>query len=131
MQQKTEEEYKRDLTPEQYKVLREKATEAPFSGKYNLHNKEGVYTCGACGTELFTSNGKYDSGCGWPSFYEAKDNDVIRTEIDLSYGRERTEILCRNCDSHLGHVFNDGPHPTGVRFCVNSLSLDFKENSES
>lgn len=120
-----EEEFKKKLSPAQYKVLREKATEAPFTGKYNLHFEAGVYRCGACGTALFSSEGKYDAGCGWPSFHTPIDNDRILTKKDLSHNRERTEILCRNCESHLGHVFNDGP--SGQRYCVNSLSLDFKE----
>lgn len=120
-----EEEFKKKLSPAQYKVLREKATEAPFTGKYNLHFEAGVYRCGACGTALFSSEGKYDAGCGWPSFHTPIDDDRILTKKDLSHNRERTEILCRNCESHLGHVFNDGP--SGQRYCVNSLSLDFKE----
>lgn len=120
-----EEDYKKKLSAAQYKVLREKATEAPFTGEYNLHFEEGLYSCGACGTELFSSEGKYDAGCGWPSFHTPLDNDVIATQKDLSHNRERTEILCKNCGSHLGHVFNDGP--TGSRYCVNSLSLDFKK----
>ena len=123
-----EEDFKNKLSPSQYKVLREKATEAPFTGKYNLHFEEGVYHCGACGNELFNSDGKYDAGCGWPSFHTPIDNDRILLKKDLSNNRERTEILCKKCESHLGHVFSDGP--TGQRYCVNSLSLDFtqKEN---
>lgn len=123
-----EEEFKKKLSPAQYKVLREKATEAPFTGKYNLHFEAGVYRCGACGTALFSSEGKYDAGCGWPSFHTPIDDDRILTKKDLSHNRERTEILCRNCESHLGHVFNDGP--SGQRYCVNSLSLDFKEKED-
>ena len=122
---KAEEEYKHVLSEAQYKVLREKATEAPFSGKYNLHFEKGNYQCGACGISLFNSKGKYDAGCGWPSFHSPIDNDRIKTQKDLSNNKERTEILCKNCGSHLGHVFNDGP--TGSRYCVNSLSLDFKK----
>ena len=122
---KPEEEYKNTLSEAQYKVLREKATEAPFSGKYNLHFEKGNYQCGACGISLFSSKGKYDAGCGWPSFHSPIDNDRIKTQKDLSNNKERTEILCKNCGSHLGHVFNDGP--TGLRYCVNSLSLDFKK----
>jgi peptide-methionine (R)-S-oxide reductase len=126
---KPEEEWKKELTPEQYRVLREKGTEAPYTGKYNLHFEKGVYTCGACGTGLFSSDGKYDAGCGWPSFHTPIDNDVIETKQDFSHGMVRTEILCKNCGGHLGHVFTDGPQPTGVRFCVNSLSLDFKKEN--
>ena len=122
---KPEEEYKNALSDAQYKVLREKATEAPFSGKYNLHFEKGNYQCGACGISLFSSEGKYDAGCGWPSFHSPIDNDRIKTQRDLSNNKERTEILCKNCGSHLGHVFNDGP--TGSRYCVNSLSLAFKK----
>ena len=122
---KPEEEYKNTLSEAQYKVLREKATEAPFSGKYNLHFEKGNYQCGACGIYLFSSEGKYDAGCGWPSFHSPIDNDRIKTQKDLSNNKERTEILCKNCGSHLGHVFNDGP--TGSRYCVNSLSLAFKK----
>ncbi|MGB1247885.1 MAG: peptide-methionine (R)-S-oxide reductase MsrB [Chitinophagales bacterium] len=123
--QKSNDDWKKELSPEQYKILREKGTEAPFTGKYNLHWEKGTYKCGACQTPLFTSSGKYDAGCGWPSFHEPIDNDVIQTEKDTSHGRIRTEILCKNCGGHLGHVFNDGP--TGARYCVNSLSLDFDE----
>ena len=123
-----EEDYKKKLSEAQYKVLREKATEAPFSGEYNLHFEEGTYSCGACQSPLFTSEGKYDAGCGWPSFHAPVNNEVIATQKDLSHNRERTEILCKNCGSHLGHVFNDGP--TGSRYCVNSLSLNFKEKDK-
>jgi peptide-methionine (R)-S-oxide reductase len=105
-------------------VLREKATEAAYSGEYYLHFDEGIYTCGACGNPLFSSEGKYDAGCGWPSFHSPIDNEQIATQLDTRNNKERTEILCKNCGSHLGHVFNDGP--TGARYCVNSLSLDFK-----
>jgi peptide-methionine (R)-S-oxide reductase len=124
---KTDEDWKRELDPQQYKVLRKKATEPAFTGKY-LHNKEkGIYICAACGTELFSSDTKYDSGSGWPSFWTALAKDSIVEVPDRTLGTERIEILCKNCGSHLGHVFDDGPQPTGVRYCVNSLSLDFKK----
>lgn len=124
---KTNEEWKKELSEDQYKVLREQATEAPFSGEYNLQFDEGQYTCGGCGTELFSSEGKFDAGCGWPSFYKPVNNDVIMVREDRSHGRIRKEILCRNCEGHLGHVFDDGPIETGLRYCVNSLSLNFKK----
>ena len=124
---KTDEEWKKQLDPQKYRVLRKKATEPAFTGKY-LHNKErGVYVCGACGAELFSSDTKYDSGSGWPSFWTALAKDNIVEVPDHALGMERTEILCKNCGSHLGHVFDDGPQPTGLRYCVNSLSLDFKK----
>ena len=127
MTKKSDADWKEELTPEQFRVLREKGTEAPFTGKYNLTKDEGIYTCGACGTELFSSEGKYDSGCGWPSFHTPIDNERIRTEEDNSFGRTRIEIMCKKCDGHLGHVFPDGPGENGERYCVNSLSLDFKK----
>ena len=127
---KTNEEWKKELTADEYRVLREKATEAPFSGEYNLHFQAGNYTCSGCGTELFSSDGKFDAGCGWPSFVKPVNSDVIETKVDNTLGRTRTEILCRACGGHLGHVFDDGPIETGLRYCVNSLSLDFKKKDE-
>ncbi len=123
---KTEEEWKKLLSPEQYKVLREKGTERPFTGEYNLHKANGIYTCGACGNELFTSDMKFDSGCGWPSFDREIEGNKIDTIRDTSFGMIRKEIVCNKCGSHLGHVFDDGPTDTGLRYCVNSLSLNFK-----
>jgi len=124
---KTDEEWKKQLDPQQYRVLRKKATEPAFTGKY-LHSKDkGVYVCAACGSELFSSDTKYDSGSGWPSFWTALAKDNIVEVPDRTLGMERVEILCKNCGSHLGHVFDDGPQPTGMRYCVNSLSLDFKK----
>lgn len=123
---KTDEEWKSELSPEQYEVLRNKGTERAFTGKYNVHKEKGMYVCAGCGSPLFTSDTKFDSGCGWPSFYEALDKDKIKEVRDTSFGMIRTEILCAKCDGHLGHVFDDGPKPTGLRYCVNSLSLDFK-----
>ncbi|MBL0052160.1 MAG: peptide-methionine (R)-S-oxide reductase MsrB [Bacteroidetes bacterium] len=123
---KTEEEWKKILSPEQYKVLREKGTERPFTGEYNLHHENGIYTCGACGNELFTSDMKFDSGCGWPSFDREIEGNKIDTIRDISFGMIRKEIVCNKCGSHLGHVFDDGPTDTGLRYCVNSLSLNFK-----
>ena len=125
---KSEEEWKKELTPEQYHILREKGTERPFTGKFNDMMEPGTYVCAACGAELFSSDTKYDAGCGWPSFWDALDKDKIKTELDTSLGRVRTEIMCNNCGGHLGHVFNDGPNPTGQRYCVNSVSLDFKKD---
>lgn len=126
---KTEEEWKKELTEEQYYVLRQKGTEAPYTGKYYLNKDKGVYVCAACGNELFTSDMKFDSHCGWPSFDKEIAGGKIKTEIDTSHGMIRTEIMCGKCGSHLGHLFDDGPTETGARYCVNSLSLDFKKDS--
>ena len=123
---KSEEEWKKLLTPEEYRVLREKGTEAPFTGKYYLHKEKGVYVCAACGAELFTSDMKFDSGCGWPSFDREIAGGKIIQKRDTSHGMIRIEILCANCNSHLGHIFDDGPTETGMRYCVNSVSLGFR-----
>lgn len=125
--QKTEEEWKQELTPEQYYVLRQAGTERPFTGQYNMHFEKGVYKCGACGEPLFSSDSKFDSHCGWPSFDKEIEEGKILERIDTSHGMVRTEILCASCGSHLGHVFDDSPTETGLRYCVNSLSLDFEE----
>ncbi len=120
----TEEEWRKRLTPEQYKVLREKGTEAPFTGKFYKNFEKGVYMCAACGQPLFSSDTKFDSDCGWPSFDRSLEGNV-EFHKDSSFGMQRTEVLCKNCGSHLGHVFDDGPTKTGKRFCINSVSLDF------
>ena len=127
----TEEEWKKKLTPEEFHILREKGTERPFTGEYDKFYKDGTYKCAGCGTKLFTSSSKYDSGCGWPAFYEAMP-DKIQESADNSFGMTRVEITCENCGGHLGHVFNDGPQPSGLRYCVNSISLDFdsKDNND-
>ena len=124
---KTNEEWKKELSTEQYRVLREKGTEPPFSGKFYLNNEKGIYVCGACGNELFTSDMKFDSGCGWPSFDKEIEGGKIITIKDTSQGMIRKEIVCARCGSHLGHLFDDGPTETGLRYCVNSVSLDFKK----
>ena len=124
---KSEDEWKKELDSEAYKVLREKATEMPFRNKYFNNKKEGTYVCAGCGKPLFSSTAKFDSGTGWPSFYEPMDEGSVSSEIDKSHGTVRTEILCASCNGHLGHVFEDGPQPTGQRFCINSAALDFKE----
>ena len=123
---KTDDDWKRELTPEQYRILRKAGTEPPFSGKL-LHNKEaGTYSCAACGNPLFKSETKFDSGCGWPSFYEPLTPDAVDLLVDDSLGMTRTEVRCKSCGSHLGHVFDDGPQPTGQRYCMNSVSLGFE-----
>lgn len=122
---KSEDEWKKTLSPEQYHVLREKGTERPFTGKYYKTNDKGVYSCAACNAELFTSDMKFDSDCGWPSFDRAMEGGKIKYTTDKAFGMVRTEILCANCGSHLGHVFDDGPTLTGKRYCVNSVSLNF------
>ncbi len=121
-----EEGWKKTLSPEQYQVLRQKGTEAPFSGKYNKETKEGMYKCAACGNALFASDAKFDSGTGWPSFDQALPG-AVKYEKDGEHGMERTEVLCANCNSHLGHVFDDGPASTGKRFCMNSVCLELEE----
>ncbi len=121
---KTEQEWLQELTPEQFEVCRRKGTERPFSGKYNHCKDTGMYRCACCGQPLFNSSAKFDSGSGWPSFFEPESDAVVRTETDHSlFGRPRTEVLCSACDAHLGHVFADGPRPTGLRYCINSVAL--------
>ncbi len=122
-------DWKKKLTSEQYNVLREKATEIPFTGKL-LHNKEkGIYVCAACGSELFASDKKFDSGSGWPSFFDA-NRDKIELKKDYGHWMERTEVLCKKCGGHLGHLFPDGPEPTGSRYCINSVALDFRKKDK-
>ena len=122
--EKTEEEWRRELTPEQYRVLREKGTERPWSGEYNHVKDRGVFRCAGCGTELFRSDEKFESGSGWPSFFAPASEEAVETEEDNSFFMRRTEVLCATCGGHLGHVFDDGPHPTGLRYCINSAALE-------
>jgi peptide-methionine (R)-S-oxide reductase len=123
---KKNEDWKKRLTPEQYRVLREQGTEPAFSGKYwNSHDK-GTYVCAGCGAELFSSESKFESGTGWPSFKRPKDRKALIERGDTSFGMERVEVVCKRCGGHLGHVFDDGPRPTGLRYCINSTALDFK-----
>lgn len=123
----TEDDWKQQLTPEQFRILRQGGTEMAFTGALYKHKGQGTYTCAGCGTELFTSSQKYDSGSGWPSFFDVVDPKAIKTITDNTHGMVRVEIRCAQCNGHLGHVFEDGPNPTGLRYCVNSASLAFKE----
>ena len=127
---KTEEEWKKVLSPEQYHVLREKGTEPAFTGKLLKNKKEGTYLCAACGNELFSSDTKFVSGTGWPSFWDSVSKDSVELKTDTSHGMRRTEVVCKKCGGHLGHLFGDSPTPTGQRYCMNSVSLKFKEKTE-
>lgn len=126
---KTDEEWQKILTPEQYRICRKKDTERPFTGKYNDCKENGMYKCSCCGNELFDSNSKFESGTGWPSFFKPINDENVKCESDTDYGMIRTEVMCKKCGAHLGHVFDDGPQPTNLRFCINSVSLNLDKKN--
>lgn len=125
--EKTDAQWKAELSPEEYRVLREKGTERAFTGEYWDHKADGSYVCAACGAELFSSETKFDSRCGWPSFYDSIDKSKVEEIEDRTHGMLRTEVVCKACGGHLGHIFPDGPNPTGMRYCINSVSIKFKQ----
>ena len=128
--EKSDEQWKKELTPDQYQVCRNKGTERPFTGEYYKTKAPGIYKCVACGNELFDSDTKFDSGTGWPSFYQPLSGESVETEEDSTHGMRRTEVMCNSCGAHLGHVFPDGPRPTGLRYCINSAALQLEDKKE-